>query len=191
MRVQFLHLPPKTRLRGEIGHHMGLRNPSWGFEFLRGRQVPMRTKEDQRRYQREWKARRRAAFFVDRACARCGSRRDLELDHILASEKTRPGGCGNVSSQLWSWSRFRQEAELAKCQVLCASCHERKTTECGERLRGKRIGTAKLSELDVRAIRLAYSAGIRSVAIAKLFSVTQRHVQMIARNEKWRWVAPT
>ena len=75
--------------------------------------------EKKREYQRQWMAQRRAAYFADKACVKCGSTERLELDHIDPSAK--------ATHAIWSWSKERQLEELAKCQVLCYSCHTEKT----------------------------------------------------------------
>lgn len=71
-----------------------------------------------RDYARAWIAARRSAYFKGKACVACGSERDLELDHIDPVEK--------VDSHIWSWSEERRLAEIAKCRVLCSSCHTRR-----------------------------------------------------------------
>jgi hypothetical protein len=76
-------------------------------------------KEYQRCYQRERQAKRRAVFFKDKECVKCGSKERLELDHINPAEKE--------SHNIWSWSQERCDKELAKCQVLCHDCHLVKT----------------------------------------------------------------
>lgn len=76
-------------------------------------------KDKQREYQRQWVANRRAEFFKDKSCVRCSSTDMLELDHIDRDTK--------VSHSIWSWSKARQQEEIAKCQVLCQSCHKEKT----------------------------------------------------------------
>lgn len=81
----------------------------------------MATPEEQREYQRRWVAKRRADYFADKKCVRCGSTDDLELDHIDPRQK--------VSHSIWSWSASRRETELAKCQVLCEQCHKEKTLD--------------------------------------------------------------
>lgn len=82
----------------------------------------------QRQYQREWMADRRAAFFSDKVCVRCGSQERLELDHVDRATK--------VHHAIWSWSEARREAELAKCQVLCHDCHLAKTAAENRELAG-------------------------------------------------------
>lgn len=78
-------------------------------------------KEKKNQYQREWVAKRRSEFFADKVCVVCGSSRQLELDHIDPATKE--------SHSIWSWSKARRDAELAKCQVLCRTHHEIKTAE--------------------------------------------------------------
>lgn len=77
------------------------------------------SKEAQREYQRKWMAKRRSDFFSGKSCASCGATDNLELDHIDPTTK--------VSHRIWSWSATRRAAELAKCQVLCAECHDQKS----------------------------------------------------------------
>lgn len=81
--------------------------------------MPMKTKEAQREYQKEWVRKRREAYFGDKSCVQCGSTDRLELDHIDRATK--------VSHNVWSWSEARRNEELAKCQVLCYDCHKAKT----------------------------------------------------------------
>lgn len=76
-------------------------------------------KDKQREYQRQWIANRRAEYFKDKSCVRCGSANKLELDHI--DRKTK------VTNSIWSWSEARRNEEIAKCQVLCSTCHKSKT----------------------------------------------------------------
>jgi len=77
--------------------------------------------DTQREYQRKWIASRREQFFKDKECVKCKSKDRLELDHIDPAEK--------ITHNVWSWSEARRIVELAKCQVLCYSCHKEKTRE--------------------------------------------------------------
>lgn len=83
--------------------------------------MPMRTREEQREYQRKWVAARRAEFFKDKECIICGWDEDLELDHIDPATK--------VANSIWSWSKERRNEEISKCQILCYSCHKKKTSK--------------------------------------------------------------
>ena len=76
-------------------------------------------------YINKWRARRRrdAIAKLGGACARCGSVDALEFDHIDPSTKIA------AISNLWTASRQRFDAELAKCQLLCEGCHLEKTSK--------------------------------------------------------------
>ena len=52
-------------------------------------------------------------------CVQCGSWDELEVDHIDPTAK--------VDHRVWTWSPERRSRELEKCQVLCSSCHDKKT----------------------------------------------------------------
>lgn len=92
-------------------------------------------REYMQEYQRTWVAARRAAWFADKYYVRCGSREDLELDHIDPSTKE--------SHNIWSWSEVRRDAEIAKCQVLCKSCHLLKTISESQQWTCRRCGGRK------------------------------------------------
>lgn len=81
--------------------------------------MPYKDIDRQRKYQREWVARRRAKYLSDKSCVRCGSTDNLQIDHINPEDK--------VTHNIWSWSWARIMIELAKCQVLCEDCHLKKT----------------------------------------------------------------
>lgn len=78
-----------------------------------------RDADTQRTCQRNWVAKKRAEYFADKSCIRCGSTTKLELDHIDPDTKE--------SHNIWSWSEARRKIELSKCQVLCHDCHEEKS----------------------------------------------------------------
>ena len=81
--------------------------------------MPYLDPDKNREYQRNWVAARRAAFFSDKHCKHCGSKENLELDHIDPALKD--------THRIWSWSASRRDREIAKCQVLCKACHLSKT----------------------------------------------------------------
>lgn len=84
----------------------------------------MDRKEYLRNYQREWMKKRRQEWIdANGPCVKCGSSVDLEVDHIDRSQKTMN------ASAVWSRREEIRLAELEKCQVLCAKCHQEKTTE--------------------------------------------------------------
>lgn len=54
-------------------------------------------------------------------CIQCGSTEDLQFDHIDPTTKLFTLAKGS------SFSEQRWQAELAKCQLLCQTCHTSKT----------------------------------------------------------------
>lgn len=56
-------------------------------------------------------------------CARCGATDNLQVDHRDWRDKTLD------IAKMWSASKVRFEAELAKCQLLCEPCHITKTKQ--------------------------------------------------------------
>lgn len=78
--------------------------------------MPKATREEQRDYQRQWMAQRRAAWLEGKACGQCGATSDLQIHHRDPAQK--------VTHALWSWREARRLDELAKCDILCRPCHE-------------------------------------------------------------------
>jgi hypothetical protein len=84
------------------------------------RAMPYSDLEKQRDYQRRWMAERRAQWLaVNGPCLQCGSWISLEVHHRDKHLK--------VSHNVWSWSKSRRDAELAKCDVLCHEHHRVET----------------------------------------------------------------
>lgn len=77
--------------------------------------------ERKRQLNLEWVKRRRADYFTGKQCAWCGSADNLQLHHLDRLTK--------VHHCIWSWSAERREAEIAKCIVLCESCHRKHHAE--------------------------------------------------------------
>lgn len=92
-----------------------------------------------REYQRRWMAKRRAEFFAGKSCARCGSTRDLELDHIDWRSKW--------THNIWSFRKIKRESELSKCQVLCRSCHKIKSGAEASEIKRKASDEAMVAAL--------------------------------------------
>src|ERR1700738_5295764 len=82
--------------------------------------MPFKSRKEKQKYQREWYAKRRAHYIEQHGgkCVKCGSTNKLEFDHKDPRDK--------VSHKIWSWKIDRIEAELAKCQLLCITCHHGK-----------------------------------------------------------------
>jgi len=81
------------------------------------------TGDQKREYQRTWmKARRDAWIKENGPCAWCNSDENLQVDHINKYEKLYD------PATLWSLALTnpKRVKELAKCQVLCDTCHSTK-----------------------------------------------------------------
>jgi hypothetical protein len=82
--------------------------------------MPYKDRTKQRAYQlNRMKARRLAWLAENGPCKACGAADNLQVDHINPMQK--------VSHKVWSWSDAKRAEELVKCQVLCLSCHRKKT----------------------------------------------------------------
>jgi 5-methylcytosine-specific restriction endonuclease McrA len=69
-----------------------------------------------------------SAYKLKQGCSECGYNDNsdaLHLDHLPQYDKI--SGLSQMVSDRVSWDKI--EAELAKCQVLCANCHSIKTQE--------------------------------------------------------------
>lgn len=82
------------------------------------------TGERKREYQRAWIKQRREDWIKSQGsrCAECGSADGpFDIDHIDPTTKEI------AIRELWSRTQKIRDAELAKCQLLCETCHQIKT----------------------------------------------------------------
>lgn len=83
----------------------------------------MYTKSQQRDYflKRYHNRRNKAIALLGNKCTDCGSTENIEIDHVNPEDKEFS------LSKRWgqAWEKIR--AELAKCQLLCVTCHAHKT----------------------------------------------------------------
>lgn len=145
------------------------------FSRYTGR-MPYSDPEKQRTYQREWMARRRKEWLdANGPCIDCDSRENLEVDHVDAATK--------VSHRVWSWSQARRVAELAKCVVRCKPCHVAKTSANSEESYGEKNGQTRLTEDDVRAIRMSAEP---ERTLARRYGISNSSAHRIRSGETWR-----
>jgi len=87
----------------------------------------MPTKE----YIREYRKKRKqdAVNQLGGQCVMCGSKEDLEFDHIDPNTKK------NTISNMWTSNKEVLQEELNKCQLLCHSCHLEKSHNEGDYVR--------------------------------------------------------
>ena len=72
-----------------------------------------------RERQRNWLRARRKEYLSDKQCVMCGSKKDLQIDHVDRYKK--------LSHKIWSWATERRDEEMKKCQILCDNCHKEKS----------------------------------------------------------------
>ena len=79
-------------------------------------------------------------YFADHPCADCGERDPmvLEFDHLDEHEKVFDVG---HALPFRAWSSIL--AEIAKCDVVCANCHRRRTARRGGHLRLRLIESGR------------------------------------------------
>jgi 5-methylcytosine-specific restriction endonuclease McrA len=65
--------------------------------------------------------RKEAIVFLGNCCVLCGSTDELELDHINPENKAFS------IAKLWGCKKQKFWDEIKKCQLLCKSCHIKKT----------------------------------------------------------------
>lgn len=139
--------------------------------------MPYADPDRQREYMRQWIASRRAEYFTGKSCVRCNSTEQLELDHIDRTIK--------ITHSIWSWSKVRREAELAKCQVLCRECHKEKTArEESKIFSGEGSAKAKLTEEQV--LYILNNKEIPAKELASRFNVTRFAIYNIRQGTRWR-----
>jgi hypothetical protein len=139
--------------------------------------VPYKDREKRNAYQNAWMQRRRNAWIAEHGpCIDCRSWDELQVDHVDASTK--------ITHRIWSWSRVRREAELAKCVVRCKPCHEQKTVRNRERASqkpGENHTQAKLTRQQADDIRTSV---LTNAQLARLYRVHPSHISRIRRGER-------
>lgn len=78
--------------------------------------------EERNKRQSDRYKKRRAEYLNEQGpCKLCGSWIKLELHHRDPKSK--------ISTKIWHLSEKRRIVEIAKCDILCRSCHSRKLFE--------------------------------------------------------------
>lgn len=85
--------------------------------------VDWNNKEEVKEYHRKYwyKRRQKIIDYLGGLCARCGTSQDLEFDHINPEEKLF-----DISAKC---TLATSKDEIDKCQLLCKSCHLKKTVD--------------------------------------------------------------
>lgn len=114
-----------------------------------------------------------ALEFLGGKCAVCGSTENLEIDHKDPTQKSFP------ISRPPSEKAFRKE--LTKCQLLCHTCHSKKSAQEHS---GEGHTNAKLTAEQVVYIRSHAEASCRE--LGELFGVGPMQISRIRRGLRWR-----
>lgn len=88
--------------------------------------MPIKDRDEKRRYQVDWRAKRRQKAIDDfgSICNLCGNTEGpFEFDHIDRETKKA------TINRLLSHKEETLNEELKKCQLLCIPCHREKTTQ--------------------------------------------------------------
>ncbi|GAA1936604.1 hypothetical protein GCM10009775_30640 [Microbacterium aoyamense] len=129
-------------------------------------------RESTRRRQAKRREERRAIVDAAKAqpCADCGQRydpRQVDLDHLPGVDKV-----AGVSSMVrrWGVTLEQLQAEIAKCEVVCANCHRLRTAVRWARTKRIRPGMAKRrSWLDEQKAHPCHDCGTRYPAVVMDF----------------------
>lgn len=85
-------------------------------------ECPLRIKQKQRTFD-----------YLGNKCSQCGSRDNLEVDHIDPKTKNPKLSYTSGNISIWKLKAKDFEEELPKCQLLCFQCHVFKTANDGNR----------------------------------------------------------
>lgn len=113
-------------------------------------------------------------------CNKCGSRDNLEFDHMDENDKNF-----NISEFLRSYPVEKIEEELKKCQLLCEDCHKYKTAMNPGNI-GEKNGSSKLKEEDVPDIINKIKNGMSLRKIGKIYGVSHVTILAIKKNKTWK-----
>jgi 5-methylcytosine-specific restriction endonuclease McrA len=136
------------------------------------------TLEENRKYKRDWCRKRRKIIFKNKACAICGSVKNLSIDHII------PRKISGKPKIIWSWSLEKIKKEINKhCQFLCEKHHKIKTAS--EHAVGEKVKNSVLKESDIKTIRLSKET---CTFLAKKYNVNKITISRVKRNAQWKHI---
>lgn len=136
-------------------------------------------------YYQERRKRFYAAFDkLGGCCKSCGSKENLQFDHIDEASKLY-----NISEMHYHSDRLFYQ-ELDKCQLLCETCHSKKTGKfLSETFVGEYNPASKLTEGTVKYIRENYKARDREFgarALSRKFGVTHPTLLSLLKGNTWK-----
>lgn len=146
-----------------------------------------------KQYHREYNRKRREqnlerafAMMGEKKCAHCGSRDNLEFDHI--DPATKRFAIGNQASSSWR----RLAIEVKKCQLLCYECHKTKSAAESAawnigRFSGENSGNAQLTNKQVAQLRQLFRDDPKLTIrkLAKQLDMAEKVVRQVLRGETY------
>lgn len=148
--------------------------------------MPYADPNQMREYQRVWsaklrKARRDEWISENGPCADCGSWENLEGHHVNPEDKEFP------LSQIWHRREEVRVRELAKCVVLCSSCHLGYTKPyLSEYFSNCKPVNAKLTDEEASEIKYMIHRGDNFAEIGRKFGVSRNVVKDISRGKTYK-----
>lgn len=135
----------------------------------------MLTKERHREYNLQYYHNRRNKLIqqLGGKCVMCGSTENLEFDHINSKEKTF-----SVGSRIQN-NNSEFSAELDKCQLLCHSCHRKKSKD------SKDIKVKINKETAVKICEEYFNSDISQADLGKRYNLAPRTISSIVTGERW------
>jgi len=136
------------------------------------------TREEYNSYMKEYMARRylrrreAALHQLGGRCAVCGAKEDLVFDHVDASTKSF-----SIARRIAGASEAKLQEELKKCQLLCADCHQKKTSRLTEEI-----------VLEARRRWRPHSRDNGAAALAREFGVSKATMSMALRRKTWKHI---
>ena len=131
--------------------------------------------------QRYHRKRKQFIEMLGGKCSCCGATTNLQFDHKNSKEKEF-----SIGVKL-TYPKSIIHQELAKCQILCHSCHKQKTVLCKDgyelRAKGESVATSKLTTEQVLVIR---SQEGTHDSIAKMYNVTRKTIANVKNRVTWK-----
>lgn len=147
----------------------------------------MSSKEYHREYNRKRYHAKRKAYIekLGGKCVSCGSVDELQFDHINPEDKSFSVG------MLLSHSKSTVDNEIEKCQLLCKSCHTKKTKEnkdgYDKKAKGESVKNAKLTHNDVLKI-ISMLKEHNNSKISKMYDVSRATIRQIRIGVTWKHI---
>lgn len=133
----------------------------------------------------------RSAWIQQNGPCKCGSWKDLEIDHINPKDKT----IGVNALWVMRPDNPKVVTELAKCQVLCWTCHRDKCRTEGSLSKGAkhpRRGQdhphAVLTTESILDIREQFANSVPAKTLAQIYQVSPNTIWDICAKRRWKHI---